>query len=169
MAYEIDAAEIAEENVLYELPITLQMSRKKIASYVVVCVLVAALCQYFYLNDAGSGWLIGMLVSAALVVLGLLQFKNPTTLIIDENGFALRTWRKCEPKWVHWGDVEGFGVMQINHNRYVRYQMTKASGRRRPLGGVVLPDNFGLPVEVLAEMLEACRSHFAGTTPWTGQ
>jgi hypothetical protein len=149
------------ETIIGRLPISLQMSRGKIARFALICLAVMAFTVWLNSMSIGDWTLwVGGFFAILFLFFGIMILK-PGRLQIEQQGFGISTLWRRKPDLIPWNYVEGFSVMRIGMKSVVAFQFSEASGRRRMPGGNALPDTFGMEVAELAGILNACREHFS--------
>jgi len=148
--------------VIGALPVTLAVDSRSLKRRAVGCAGLAAasLCGYVAAPTlwpvAALAALLG-LASAALFV----SSRRKLALQVDETGFRLIGSAREKPV-TPWRDVTGFRIVRVAGNHYIGYQFSAHSSRTKVPGGVMLPiARFAdLPLDAVAELLEACRRQF---------
>lgn len=150
---------LENDEVALELPLVLRGKRGATLFAMLLFAAMAAVAIWIYLDEGGWGALTCAVLFGLLAALSLLGTIVPPSLRIDEEGFSVSSALRKGVSH-RWTDIESIDLRNVNHQPSIVYQVKPGVHRIRVPGGYMLPSRFGIPVAVLAQMMEACREQF---------
>lgn len=143
------------------LPLTLQPSRLRLATLLLVSLGLAAMgVSLVSQGKAWPGWSCALFFGVVAAVFAASLLPGANGLRIDDDGFAIRSLF-CERR-VAWRDVAGFAPVWIGNNRFVGFdylpdvpERRRIRGFNRAITGIegILPDRYGMRIETLAGLM----------------
>jgi len=155
-------------------PVTLYPSRKKWLVILLGCALFTAAGVWMVATDAPNGWLVVLFFGAGSAVAATLLLPGAAQLTLDADGFQVTSlFRRFRSRWQ---DVSAFEVVSVPPANLKLVGYNDIVAKRRMLGALnrtiagrnaALPDNYGLAVNDLAQLMSFWRERAQGAGPRT--